>query len=164
MLKCIHTKCIFIKYNLFLYKKETRLRGDFYHVRTEKVVLAYSGGLDTSVAIKWLQEQGYNVIACCLDVGEGKDLAFVQQKALEVGATNSYVIDAKEEFAQDYALISLQAHTMYEGKYPLVSALSRPLIAKNLLKSRKKKMHRRLRTDAQGKEMTKFVSKYPLNH
>lgn len=59
----------------------------------KKVVLAYSGGLDTSVAIKWLQEQGYNVIACCLDVGEGKDLAFVQQKALEVGATNSYVID-----------------------------------------------------------------------
>lgn len=109
------------------------MRGDFYHVRTEKVVLAYSGGLDTSVAIKWLQEQGYNVIACCLDVGEGKDLAFVQQKALEVGATNSYVIDAKEEFAQDYALISLQAHTMYEGKYPLVSALSRPLIAKKLV-------------------------------
>lgn len=130
----------------------------------KKVVLAYSGGLDTSVAIKWLQEQGYNVIACCLDVGEGKDLAFVQQKALEVGATNSYVIDAKEEFAQDYALISLQAHTMYEGKYPLVSALSRPLIAKNWLKLRKKKMHRRLPTDAQGKEMTRFVLKSPLNH
>lgn len=99
----------------------------------KKVVLAYSGGLDTSVAIKWLQEQGYDVIACCLDVGEGKDLAFVQQKALEVGAVNSYVIDAKEEFAQEYALISMQAHTMYEGKYPLVSALSRPLIAKKLV-------------------------------
>lgn len=66
----------------------------------KKVVLAYSGGLDTSVAIKWLQEQGYDVVACCLDVGEGKDLAFVQQKALEVGALNSYVIDAKEEFAR----------------------------------------------------------------
>lgn len=99
----------------------------------KKVVLAYSGGLDTSVAIKWLQEQGYDVVACCLDVGEGKDLAFVQQKALEVGAVNSYVIDAKEEFAQEYALISMQAHTMYEGKYPLVSALSRPLIAKKLV-------------------------------
>jgi argininosuccinate synthase len=95
--------------------------------------LAYSGGLDTSVAIKWLQEQGYDVVACCLDVGEGKDLAFVQQKALEVGAVNSYVIDAKEEFAREYALISMQAHTMYEGKYPLVSALSRPLIAKKLV-------------------------------
>ncbi|AWQ14323.1 argininosuccinate synthase [Bacillus velezensis] len=99
----------------------------------KKVVLAYSGGLDTSVAIKWLQEQGYDVVACCLDVGEGKDLAFVQQKALEVGAVNSYVIDAKEEFAWEYALISMQAHTMYEGKYPLVSALSRPLIAKKLV-------------------------------
>ncbi|MDF4192992.1 argininosuccinate synthase [Bacillus amyloliquefaciens] len=99
----------------------------------KKVVLAYSGGLDTSVAIKWLQEQGYDVVACCLDVGEGKDLAFVQQKALEVGALNSYVIDAKEEFAREYALISMQAHTMYEGKYPLVSALSRPLIAKKLV-------------------------------
>ncbi|MFH6684367.1 argininosuccinate synthase [Bacillus amyloliquefaciens] len=99
----------------------------------KKVVLAYSGGLDTSVAIKWLQEQGYDVVACCLDVGEGKDLAFVQQKALEVGAVNSYVIDAKEEFAREYALISMQAHTMYEGKYPLVSALSRPLIAKKLV-------------------------------
>ncbi|COC56488.1 argininosuccinate synthase [Streptococcus pneumoniae] len=99
----------------------------------KKVVLAYSGGLDTSVAIKWLQEQGYDVVACCLDVGEGKDLAFVHQKALEVGAVNSYVIDAKEEFAREYALISMQAHTMYEGKYPLVSALSRPLIAKKLV-------------------------------
>ncbi|AWK47167.1 argininosuccinate synthase [Bacillus velezensis] len=101
--------------------------------KQKKVVLAYSGGLDTSVAIKWLQEQGYDVVACCLDVGEGKDLAFVQQKALEVGAVNSYVIDAKEEFAREYALISMQAHTMYEGKYPLVSALSRPLIAKKLV-------------------------------
>ncbi|MFT8322413.1 MAG: argininosuccinate synthase [Bacillus sp. (in: firmicutes)] len=99
----------------------------------QKVVLAYSGGLDTSVAIKWLQDQGYDVVACCLDVGEGKDLNFVQQKALTVGAVSSHVIDAKEEFAQDFALVSLQAHTMYEGKYPLVSALSRPLIAKKLV-------------------------------
>ncbi|EIJ79263.1 argininosuccinate synthase [Bacillus methanolicus PB1] len=98
-----------------------------------KVVLAYSGGLDTSVAIKWLEEQGYAVVACCLDVGEGKDLEFVQQKALKVGAVQSYVIDAKEEFANEYALMALQAHALYEGKYPLVSALSRPLIAKKLV-------------------------------
>lgn len=101
--------------------------------RNKKVVLAYSGGLDTSVAVKWLQEQGYEVVACCLDVGEGKDLAFVQQKALQVGAVQSYMIDAKEEFAEEFALTALQAHTMYEGKYPLVSALSRPLIAKKLV-------------------------------
>jgi argininosuccinate synthase len=98
-----------------------------------KIVLAYSGGLDTSVAIKWLQERGYDVVACCLDVGEGKDLDFIKEKALKVGAIKSYVIDAKEEFANEYALVALQAHTLYEGKYPLVSALSRPLIAKKLV-------------------------------
>ncbi|MFC0270295.1 argininosuccinate synthase [Metabacillus herbersteinensis] len=99
----------------------------------KKVVLAYSGGLDTSVAIKWLEEKGYAVIACCLDIGEGKDLGFVQQKALQVGAVKSFVIDAKEEFAKEYALLALQSHALYEGKYPLVSALSRPLIAQKLV-------------------------------
>ncbi|MBM7584951.1 argininosuccinate synthase [Bacillus pakistanensis] len=99
----------------------------------EKIVLAYSGGLDTSVAVQWLMEQNYEVIACCLDVGEGKDLDFVKQKALNVGAVKSYVIDAKEEFAQEFALMALQSHALYEGKYPLVSALSRPLIAKKLV-------------------------------
>ena len=99
----------------------------------KKVVLAYSGGLDTSVAITWLKEQGYEVVAVCLDVGEGKDLDFIKEKALLVGATESYVIDAKEEFATEYALTSMQAHTWYEQKYPLVSALSRPLIAKKLV-------------------------------
>lgn len=102
-------------------------------MENKKVVLAYSGGLDTSVAIKWLQNQGYAVVACCLDVGEGKDLDFIKEKAITVGAVSSYVIDAKDEFADEYALISLQAHTLYEGKYPLVSALSRPLISKKLV-------------------------------
>lgn len=99
----------------------------------EKVILAYSGGLDTSVAVQWLVENNYDVIACCLDVGEGKNLELTKQKALDVGALESYTIDAKEEFANDFALISLQAHTLYEGKYPLVSALSRPLISKKLV-------------------------------
>ncbi|MBV6685354.1 argininosuccinate synthase [Bacillus sp. JRC01] len=99
----------------------------------QKVVLAYSGGLDTSVAVQWLKEKGYEVIACCLDVGEGKDLDFVQSKALKVGASKSYVIDAKQEFADEFALLALQSHALYEGKYPLVSALSRPLIAKKLV-------------------------------
>lgn len=98
-----------------------------------KVVLAYSGGLDTSVSIKWLIDEGYDVVACCLDVGEGKNLDFIKEKALKMGASASYTIDAKEEFANDYALIALQAHTYYEGKYPLISALSRPLIAKKLV-------------------------------
>ncbi|CWU89351.1 TPA: argininosuccinate synthase [Listeria monocytogenes] len=99
----------------------------------EKIVLAYSGGLDTSVAIQWLVESGYEVIACCLDVGEGKNLDFIKEKAITVGASESYTIDAKEEFAEDFALIALQAHACYEGKYPLISALSRPLIAKKLV-------------------------------
>lgn len=99
----------------------------------EKVVLAYSGGLDTSVAVKWLVDEGYDVIACCLDVGEKKDLDFIKNKALEVGASASHTIDAKEEFAQEFALIALQGHTFYEQSYPLVSALSRPLIAKKLV-------------------------------
>ena len=98
-----------------------------------KVVLAYSGGLDTSVSIKWLIDEGYEVIACCLDVGEGKNLEFIKEKAVKIGASASYTIDAKEEFANEFALVALQAHTYYEGKYPLISALSRPLIAKKLV-------------------------------
>ncbi|UOE93444.1 argininosuccinate synthase [Alkalihalobacillus sp. LMS39] len=99
----------------------------------KKVVLAYSGGLDTSVAIKWLGDQGWDVIAVGLDVGEGKDLDFVKEKALKVGAIESYTIDAKKEFAYDFVLPALQSHAMYEQKYPLVSALSRPLISKKLV-------------------------------
>lgn len=99
----------------------------------EKVILAYSGGLDTSVVIKWLAEKNYDVICCCLEVGEGRDIESIKNKALAVGAVESYAIDAREEFANDFALISLQAHTLYEGKYPLVSALSRPLISKKLV-------------------------------
>ncbi len=108
------------------------MKGDL-PMEKKKVVLAYSGGLDTSVAIQWLTDQGYSVVAVCLDVGEGKDLDFIKQKALQVGAVNSYVIDAREEFAQDFVLLSLQAQTYYENKYPLVSALSRPLISKKLV-------------------------------
>lgn len=99
----------------------------------EKVVLAYSGGLDTSVAIKWLVDEGYDVVACCLDIGEGRDMQFIKDKALQVGAIESYALDCKDEFANEYALIALQGHTFYEQSYPLVSALSRPLIAKKLV-------------------------------
>ncbi|SHE95494.1 argininosuccinate synthase [Seinonella peptonophila] len=100
----------------------------------EKVVLAYSGGLDTSVAIKWINEKyNYDVIAVALDVGEGKDLDFIREKALKVGAIESIVIDAKESFAQAFLTPALQANALYEGKYPLVSALSRPLITQALV-------------------------------
>lgn len=100
----------------------------------EKIVLAYSGGLDTSVSIKWLQEKyGYDVIALGIDVGEGKDLEAIRQKALNVGAIKAVMIDGKELLAKDYILPSLKANTLYEGKYPLSSALSRPLISKLLV-------------------------------
>ncbi|GAA0448211.1 argininosuccinate synthase [Lentibacillus halophilus] len=105
----------------------------------EKIVLAYSGGLDTSVAVNWLRDQyNYDVIAVALDVGEGKDLEPVKEKALQVGAVKSYVVDAKSLFADEYVLPALQANLLYEGKYPLISALSRPLISKILVDIAKK--------------------------
>jgi argininosuccinate synthase len=100
----------------------------------EKIVLAYSGGLDTSVSVKWIQEKyGYDVIAVSLDVGEGKDLEAIKNKALKVGAIKSYMIDAKEMLAKEYILPALKANCLYEGKYPISSALSRPLISKILV-------------------------------
>lgn len=100
----------------------------------EKVVLAYSGGLDTSVAIQWLQDTyQYDVIAVSADLGEGKDLQAIKEKALNVGAIQSHILDVKAEFAQQYLSKALQSNALYEGVYPLVSALSRPLIAKKLV-------------------------------
>jgi argininosuccinate synthase len=99
-----------------------------------KVVLAYSGGLDTSVAIRWLHEK-YNldVIAVTIDVGNEKDFSAVRQKALKVGATKSLVIDGKELFIKYFIFPALQANALYEGQYPLATALSRPLMAKLLV-------------------------------
>ncbi len=99
----------------------------------KKVILAYSGGLDTSVAIHYLTDQGYEVICCCLDIGEKKDIEFVKNKALQIGASESYAIDAKEELSEDFLSNALFANALYEQSYPLVSALSRPLISKKLV-------------------------------
>lgn len=105
----------------------------------EKIVLAYSGGLDTSVSVKWIQEKyGYDVIALGLDVGEGKDLEAIKTKALNVGAIKAIMVDAKELLAKDYILPALKANCLYEGKYPLSSALSRPLISKLLVETAEK--------------------------
>ena len=112
--------------------KKTKIRKESSPMSKEKVILAYSGGLDTSVAITWLMKD-YDVVAVCMDVGEGKDLDFIHDKALKVGAVESYVLDVKDEFAEEYVLPALQAHAYYEQKYPLVSALSRPVISKKLV-------------------------------
>lgn len=96
----------------------------------KKVVLAYSGGLDTSVATMWLKEQGYEVITMTADVGQQVDLEAAKQKALKSGASKAYVMDLKQEFVKEFVWPALKANAMYQGTYPLNSALSRPLIAK----------------------------------
>lgn len=99
-----------------------------------KVVLAYSGGLDTSVAIRWIQEKyGLDVVALTVDVGNEKDLKAVQEKALQIGAAKAIVIDAKELFVKYFVFPALQANALYQGKYPLATALARPLIVKLLV-------------------------------
>jgi argininosuccinate synthase len=100
----------------------------------ERIVLAYSGGLDTSVAIPWLAERyGAEVIAVTMDLGQGENLEFARDRALATGAVNAYVIDVREEFATGYILPALQAGAIYEDRYPLATALGRPLIAKKLV-------------------------------
>ncbi|MGN9768102.1 argininosuccinate synthase [Micromonospora sp. SD12] len=102
---------------------------------TERVVLAYSGGLDTSVAIPYLADRtGAEVIAVAVDVGQGgEDLDAVRRRALDCGAVESEVIDARDEFAAGYCLPAIRANALYMDRYPLVSALSRPLIVKHLV-------------------------------
>ena len=100
----------------------------------ERIVLAYSGGLDTSVAIPWLVERyEAEVIAVTLDMGQGKELDDVRERALAVGAVGVHVVDVREEFVRDYLLPALQAGALYEGRYPMATSLGRPLIAKRLV-------------------------------
>ncbi len=99
----------------------------------KRVVLAYSGGLDTSVIVRWLADRGFEVITYTADVGQGEELDEIPQKAKASGAVEAIVDDIKEEFAREYCLPLMRATALYEGKYPLISALSRPLIAKKLV-------------------------------
>ena len=100
----------------------------------DKVILAYSGGLDTSVAVTWIQENyGLDVITLTIDVGNEKDFTAVKEKALKVGAIKALVVDVKQSFVDYFIFPALQANALYEGQYPLATALSRPLMAKLLV-------------------------------
>jgi argininosuccinate synthase len=103
----------------------------------DRVVLAYSGGLDTSVAIGWIAElTGQEVVAVAADVGQGgEDLEVIRQRALDCGAVEAVVVDARDEYADEYCLPALKANALYMGRYPLVSALSRPLIVKHMVQA-----------------------------
>ena len=100
----------------------------------ERIVLAYSGGLDTSVAVRWLADRyDAEVVTVTMDLGQGKELDDVRERALAVGAVRAHVVDVREEFAREYVLPALQAGAVYEDRYPLATALGRPLIAARLV-------------------------------
>ncbi|MEJ5920702.1 argininosuccinate synthase [Corynebacterium sp. H78] len=106
---------------------------------TDRVILAYSGGLDTTVAIEWMkQETGAEVVAVSIDVGQGgEDMETIRQRALDAGAVESVIVDARDEFADEYCLPAIKANALYMKQYPLVSALSRPLIVKHMAEAAK---------------------------
>src|SRR6476469_417526 len=108
-------------------------KGDW--LMSERVILAYSGGLDTSVAISWIgKETGREVVAVAIDLGQGgEDMEAVRQRAVDCGAVEAVVVDSKDEFAEQYCLPAIQSNALYMDRYPLVSALSRPLIVKHLV-------------------------------
>jgi len=118
----------------------------------KKIVLAYSGGLDTSVAIKWLKEK-YNteIIAFCADLGQGEDLKAIKEKALKTGASKVYVEDLKEEFVKEYIFPMLRANAVYEGSYLLGTSIARPLIAKKQIEIAEKEGAEAVAHGATGK-------------
>jgi len=119
---------------------------------SDKVILAYSGGLDTSVAIKWLEEKySLRVVTLTVDIGNVPDLEAIRQKALKVGAVKALVVDAKETFIKSFVFPALQADAVYEGQYPLATALGRPLIARLLVETARKERARVIAHGCTGK-------------
>lgn len=119
----------------------------------KKVVLAYSGGLDTSVIIPWLKENygGCEVIACCADIGQGDDMQAIHDKAMRSGASKCYILDLTQEFLEEYVWPTLKAGAVYEGKYLLGTSFARPLIAKRLVEVAKKEGAEAIAHGATGK-------------
>ena len=102
--------------------------------KIKKLVLAYSGGLDTSVILRWIKDQfGCEVIAYCADVGQGDETDGLEEKALKTGASKLYIVDLREEFARDFVFPMLRANAVYEGYYLLGTSIARPVIAKKLV-------------------------------
>ncbi len=131
-----------------------------------KVVLAYSGGLDTSCILKWLVEKGYEVIAFIADVGQDEDLQAAKEKALQVGASKVYIEDLKKEFVTDFIFPAIKANAIYEGRYLLGTSLARPVIAKKQIEIAKKEGAEYVSHGATGKgnDQVRFeLTYYALN-
>ncbi len=135
-------------------------------IAMEKVVLAYSGGLDTSCILKWLVEKGYEVIAYMADVGQDEDFDAAKAKALQMGASKVYVEDLKEEFVTDFILPAIKANAIYEGRYLLGTGLARPVIAKKQIEIAEKEGAQYVSHGATGKgnDQVRFeLTYYALN-
>ncbi len=136
-------------------------------MKIRKAVLAYSGGLDTSVAIKWLKETyGCEVIAYCADLGQEEDTEAVREKALKTGASRAYVLDLREEFVKDYVFPMLRANAVYEGAYLMGTSIARPLIAKKQMEIAEKEKADAVSHGATGKgnDQVRFeLAYYALN-
>ncbi len=126
----------------------------------KKVILAYSGGLDTSVILKWLMNKGYQVICFVGNVGQKEDFEAIEKKALHTGASKVYVEDLREEFIVKYIYPALRANAAYEGRYLLGTALSRPLLAKRQVEIAMKEKPRSFRMAQQGKATTRCALNY----
>lgn len=135
-------------------------------MQQEKIVLAYSGGLDTSVILKWLIDKGYEVIAYIADVGQDDDFAEVEKKALKIGASRVHIKDLKKEFVTDYIFPALKANAVYENRYLLGTSLARPLIAKYQIEVAREENAQFVSHGATGKgnDQVRFeLSYYALN-
>lgn len=119
---------------------------------TKKIVLAYSGGLDTSIILKWLQtERGYEVVTFTADIGQGDEVEEARVKALNTGAVNAYALDLREEFVSDFVFPMMRSAAVYEGYYLLGTSIARPLIAKHLVEIAKKEGAEAISHGATGK-------------
>jgi argininosuccinate synthase len=133
--------------------------------KIKKIILVYSGGLDTSVMIPWLKEnyEEAEIITVTVDVGQAEDLDAIKAKALKTGATKAYVEDVKDEFVADYLWPLVRSGALYEGQY-ILGTISRPLIAKKLIEVALKEKADAIAQVLQAKGMTKYGLNFRLNH